>query len=694
MVRSQHQDRVNHPVWPHTHRGHHHHAGLLLSNMSHHPSVLQMLTQAECQQVLQNHVAAANAAFNKVAVFESLIQQKPHNTLYYKEVQRVQKNQHIHVAIKLQHILEADDQFRCSAGLPRLDLLEHLWGVHDMWSAHSREQDFMAITAEIEILCQQLKLKGMYSVPSPQPSTAGVQPNHNVHFQPINPAPKSPMQPLNHGIFNPLLNLVDDSPRPPSSSSSSSIPCEQPTPQGSTQTSNSSVHTSVPHAPHAMVPPTPYVNQAAIDQHTGSQAPLLPRVAPATTVQHRQHQGPSNTQTSTLAPPATSVIQAQTGCCPQAMPEVQPPMATIPQDTLPAHLPFVPAPSAPNSTLPTLGPGAPFQMDAQPKSQNGQGVKQTPTGKQASDKVEPICWRCKQTGHLKRDCPMPPYCSKCRQEGHIPAKCPQKDKRTSVPQSLAGQPQAPMDPRFSNPNNKCLHCGGNHRSAVCPTLSQHQPTPSTSSCVSSAGKPHINMSPQQGTKNSQSTTCSMTSTLLVNNPARAPRHNTGNNIPQVSPQVNPNVPQQHNLYMPNAIPPTQIPNQFLPSPYFLIPFPLPPVTPSNVSAASLAHASDLSAAISLMTNAVNQGNSNTTAITDALQRTTTQFVDALQQTIQMGVDAQAEEIKNARLGKQFDKIKIFDGSDPSACHPWLEEIHALCTQTGRSFREMLLLSQD
>ena len=184
---------------------------------------------------------------------------------------------------------------------------------------------------------------------------------------------------------------------------------------------------------------------------------------------------------------------------------------------------------------------------------------------------------------------------------------------------------------------------------------------------------------------------SMMLTLLVNNPTRAPRHDTDNNIPQVTPQVNPNVSQQHNFYMPNVIPPAQMPNQFLPPPYFPIPFPLPPVTPCNVSAASSAPASDLSAAITLMTNAVNQGNSNTTAIMDALQRTTTQFVDALQQTIQMGVDAQAEEIKNARLDKQFDKIKIFDGSDPSACHPWLEEVHALCTQTGRSFREMLLL---
>ena len=71
----------------------------------------QMLMRDERNQVLQNHVAAANAVFNKVALFEWLIQQEPHNTMYYEEVQRVQKNQHIHVAIKLQHILETDDKF-------------------------------------------------------------------------------------------------------------------------------------------------------------------------------------------------------------------------------------------------------------------------------------------------------------------------------------------------------------------------------------------------------------------------------------------------------------------------------------------------------------------------------------------------------------------------------------------------------
>ena len=43
------------------------------------------------------------------------------------------------------------------------------------------------------------------------------------------------------------------------------------------------------------------------------------------------------------------------------------------------------------------------------------------------------------------------------------------------------------------------------------------------------------------------------------------------------------------------------------------------------------------------------------------------------------------------MDKQFEKVKIFDGSKPSECHPWLQEVHALCIQTGRPFREILLL---
>ena len=48
---------------------------------------MQMLTRDEQNQVLQNHIVAANAVFNKVAVFKKLIQQEPHNAMYYEEVQ-------------------------------------------------------------------------------------------------------------------------------------------------------------------------------------------------------------------------------------------------------------------------------------------------------------------------------------------------------------------------------------------------------------------------------------------------------------------------------------------------------------------------------------------------------------------------------------------------------------------------------
>ena len=205
----------------------------------------QMLTRDERNQVLQNHVVAANAVFNKVAVFETLIQQEPHNALYYKEVQRVQKNQHIHVAIKLQHILETDDNFWKTAGLLRLDLPEHLWGVRDMRSAHTREQDFMAITAEVEVLCQQLKGRGMYTVRS------------------TTPAQKSSIQAMDQSLLNSSSNLLDDSPQPQSPSNNGTIPHGQATPQ-------------VP-APRGNypIPPTPYVNQTAMDQHKRAQPTLL-----------------------------------------------------------------------------------------------------------------------------------------------------------------------------------------------------------------------------------------------------------------------------------------------------------------------------------------------------------------------------------------------------------------------------------
>ena len=396
------------------------------------------------------------------------------------------------------------------------------------------------------------------------------------------------------------------------------------------QTSGSTARRPQPRALHAKMPPMPYVNQATVNQHMNRQ-PTQPHGIPAGT-------GTSQQQPSSVGTPP------------------------CPTNAQPAPLPF-------------------FQnspVDTRTKSKNGQDMKQSKSS--PADKPDITCWRCKQPGHLKHDCPMPPFCVKCRQEGHLPYKCPQQNNRNNLSTT---QVQTTVDPRFSNIRNKCIHCGGEHEPAVCPTKTRLQMAPNSSSWTSQqgitgAGKNNTNTFPPQGMKNSLSTVGGTPPTLVVNNSPALHGHANVNQLPQVTPQVSPNMP--HNLY---NTPPIQ--NQFAPPAYVPITFPPPPIAPSNVSAVPSAPASDLSAAITLMMNAVNQGNSNTTAITDALQKTTSQFADALQRTIQMGVDAQADETRNARLDKQFDKIKIFDGSNPAECHPWLEEVHALYMQTGRPF---------
>ena len=271
-------------------------------------------------------------------------------------------------------------------------------------------------------------------------------------------------------------------------------------------------------------------------------------------------------------------------------------------------------------------------------------------------------------------------------------KCPLKGKRNEISQMPQKAQQTSVDQRFSNIRNKCIHCGDDHASGTCPMRTQPQATLSTAGYPvyngsTGAGKTNNNASLSFSTKNGQSAAASTIPTSLVNNLTGTQGLTSCTQAPQITPQVSPNTSQQNSY----NIPPMQPPNQFPPPPYFPIPFPPPPIAPSNVSTAHSAPVSDISAAITLMTNAVMQGNLNTMAIMNALEKMTMQFADALQQTIQMGVDVQAQENKNARMDKQFEKVRVFDGSKPSECHPWLEEVHALCIQTGRPFREMLLL---
>ena len=125
----------------------------------------------------------------------------------------------------------------------------------------------MAITAEIEVLHQQLKGKGMYTVPPAFPTTSDPKHSSNVHFQPIHPAHKSSVQTMDQSLLNSSLNLLDDSPRPQSSSINGPIPCGKTTPQGSVYAGNSPTHVPLPPASQFNVPPTPYVNQRAVNQH-------------------------------------------------------------------------------------------------------------------------------------------------------------------------------------------------------------------------------------------------------------------------------------------------------------------------------------------------------------------------------------------------------------------------------------------
>ena len=308
----------------------------------------RMFTKSEWDQVLRNHMAAANTTFNKVAVLEDLMRREPHNAAHYKEVQRVQKNQHIQVAIKLQHMLEADNEFRQSAGLPQLDLPEHLWTVRNMDTAPVREQHITAISSEVEVLRQQLKGKGVY--PAPPNYTQNNQ--QNVHFQPIHPAKLSPLQPQDRLFFDPLLSTTTGS----TGSQSDSAP----NPTQDRNITHPQVHTPSQPIPEPTVPQTPYVNQAAVEQHMRTQSPSVP---------------PRNI--ATVAPPPRESPQASSA-----------------QDTLITL-----------ATAQTTPPQAQNQLTTSPqrskksKSKDGRGIKQS-KNVNATD-IAQVCWRCGEPGHKK-----------------------------------------------------------------------------------------------------------------------------------------------------------------------------------------------------------------------------------------------------------------------------------------------------
>ena len=159
--------------------------------------------------------------------------------------------------------------------------------------------------------------------------------------------------------------------------------------------------------------------------------------------------------------------------------------------------PFIPAAEAKQNPVPNT------QEPRVPKSVNGQGVKNSST-------MNKICFRCKKSGHLKKDCPEQPYCSRCRTRGHIPAKCPLKKQGRQQPDERCKSvnqgtnkrhedcredwKRAQDQPQYSHLDNRCLNCGGDHKIHDCPMRQQHQAPPANNPVGSTVT--HFQYSPQ------------------------------------------------------------------------------------------------------------------------------------------------------------------------------------------------------
>ena len=216
----------------------------------------------------------------------------------------------------------------------------------------------MAITAKVEVLCQQLKGRGMYTVPSTTSTTSSSKAGSNVHFQLINPAQKSSVQAMDQSLLNSSLNLLDDSPQPQSSSSNGPIPHGQATPR-------------VPaHKGIYPIPPMPYVNQTAVDQHMRTQpTPIPPRMS----LRLMNGQSPKHVQS------------------PQLLDRVPP-----------QQLPFVDAPPAPAKNYHADNTNPPSTHEMTSKSLNSSS--ESSSASTSTGKLGPICWNCQEVGHHRRNC--------------------------------------------------------------------------------------------------------------------------------------------------------------------------------------------------------------------------------------------------------------------------------------------------
>ena len=389
----------------------------------------------------------------------------------------------------------------------------------------------------------------------------------------------------------------------------------------------------------------------------------------------------------------------------QVLPQPNPPPITPSSGSQinPSAKPFIPAAMAPQNV-----PSSPQQNI--PKSTNGEGVKCSRQQGKSQGQGEQLCFRCKQPGHLKRDCPELPYCSKCRTKGHVPARCPTKQQ--DAEQAPEGREfhgpthegnelsrnkwrRSQDQLRFSNPN-RCLSCAGNHSTHDCPARHQHRVS-TTSNPTSGSGiynnksNPNIssppNSSPPQNSQQSQSTVGITTPTLMVINPPRQPGPTTGPNQPLQYPtqHFNPHFLQPPSSQVSPLLHPGQPFNPQVPPPYF------PQYAPSN--SPSVGSEASYLAVIHKQLERQEKQDRESNEI-ERLKEEQKKMKEEHEQWKEACKKEEKKEIQHCnRVNKSFEKIPRFDGTNPVYCFDCLMQIEALVNDNeGRNYREELLFN--
>ena len=484
-----------------------------------------MLKMHKRIEVYNNYISTISNKLHTINLIDRLKKSEPHNAAHYQaELGRLLVH-HDDVIDWVLNIMKTDDYYRQVEELPVVDPLtaynkiQHYPGLFDM------QQVMCRITTKADVYERQLCRRGRYPIcDSPVPTTSGFVPHRpSPTFKLIDPVAPTPA--------SGSVSAGQGSAQHNSPATNSSLPCGQCTPQGTSTTSSQQSHKGMSN--HILNTPNSNVTSPQQTAAHSQQFAMPSHNTPPQNVASWQPsaQAPQPLQQSPVVhqqqqplfqppAPASQAAHLQQDQLPFIQPRVGPQgqhirqqrhSSPFVQNFNPSAQPFIPAVEAQQNSVPNT------QEPRVPKLADGKGVKNS----SATDKV---CFQSKQPEHLKKDCPEPPYCFKCRTKGHIPAKCPltnqdkqQQNKRCESNQETAEKHESHREdwkkaqdqPQFSNPDNRCLNCAGNHRTHDCPMRQQHQAPPINNPVngqgINNSPSHFTHQSPQQQLQQNQST---------------------------------------------------------------------------------------------------------------------------------------------------------------------------------------------